>query len=193
MPDDWRAAFCDGAKLAPWRFGSAHHDQGILFWWYALRRGSFRDLHCYPFYDAGQLNHTYHRLSTFFVPHVHFGGSPKPWSNALLGYQPYVWHGKWGYPKAINVKDIYSQIGAQHSFPLIREGLVTSRRKEALAWYRKYFSYYERLLLARSGKPLPPRCGQPFRRISDRIAELWEIAKGDPNDFAPFAWHDHVK
>jgi hypothetical protein len=84
MDQAWVQRFCDNTKLIPWEFASAHHDQGLLFWWYALRRGSFRDLHRQPFYAPGNLVQPFQQSA--FVPHLHFGGSPKPWSRALLGY-----------------------------------------------------------------------------------------------------------
>jgi len=179
MPAEWKAKFCDGTRLAPWTFASAHHDQGLLFWWYAMRRGSFRDLHRYPFYAPGQLNHTFLELSSKFVPHVHFGGSPKPWSQALLGYDSNVWQGMW---QSTDIRSLYRRIG-QHSFPMIRGGQLTGNRKEALTWFRRYWTYYDVLLA--SGKPLPSYCRAPMRAIRERIAELWALAKDDPDDFPP--------
>lgn len=67
----------------PWEFASAHHDRGLLYWWYALRRGSFLDLFRFSFYDHGGLDHNFLVIVSKFVPHMHFGGSPKPWSEAL--------------------------------------------------------------------------------------------------------------
>ena len=135
MEPAWVRIFCDAGKRAPWTFGSAHIDQGLLYWWYAVARDSYRDLVLKPLTSSARSEEPL-SLTSFadaaarFAPHLHFGGSPKPWSDALLGYDANVWGGTWGYPTPQAVQSFYVRIAPLNfSFPIVINGEAT-----ALSW-----------------------------------------------------------
>ena len=64
---------------------------------------------------------------------------------------------------------------------MLARGLVVTSRKAAVYWHRRYHEpWYSRLLSA--AVTLPKQCDEPMRAINDRIKELWEIVKDDPDN-----------